>query len=123
MRAALALAAALGLAACAAPPPPTPADPRLIVTPPVAAAIGVSEPTVSTLPDGRLRVVVNLRNGASADFPLRVQTDWLDGSGRPLSTLASRPQFRSVARGTVTTVDADAPNARARDFRMTLDVE
>jgi len=120
-----ALLGGLALSACAAPPPPpaTSADPRVIVTPPVQAALGVSLPSVTTLPDGRLRVVVNLQNPSPADFPLRIQTDWLDATGRPLSTVAARPQFRSVPRSTVTTIDADAPSTRARDFRMTLDIE
>lgn len=115
-----ALALVLGLAACAAPPPP-PSDPRLIVTP-AASSLSFSAPSVSTGPDGRLRVNVNVVNPNSGDFPLRIQTDWLDETGRPISTIQSRPIFRSIARQTVTTIDADAPNPRARDFRMTFDV-
>jgi uncharacterized protein YcfL len=113
-----------GLAACEAPAAlPRPGDPRVILTPVVAQNLAVSEPSVSTLPDGRMRVVVNIQNPAPSDFPLRMQTDWLDSGGRPLPSVANRPVFRSIARSTVTTIDADAPNARARDFRMTLDIE
>lgn len=117
------LLGALGLAACTAPPPSAPTDARVIATPVVRSNLGVSLPSVTALPDGRLRVVVNLENPAPNDFPLRVQTDWFDAAGRPISTVASRPQTRSAARSTVTTIDADAPSARARDFRMTLDLE
>jgi hypothetical protein len=113
------LAFALGLAACAAPPPPS--DPRLIITP-AASSLSFSPPSVNSGPDGRLRVNVNVVNPHGADFPLRIQTDWLDETGRPISTLQSRPVFRSLARQTVTTIDADAPNPRARDFRMTFDI-
>ena len=108
------------LAACETPPPQR-MDPRLILTPGVAG-LGISEPSVATGPDGRMRVTVNIFN-PGGDFPLRSQTDWLDSSGRPLSTLQSRPAFRSLARATVTTIGSDAPSTAARDFRMTLDVD
>ena len=112
------------LQACAAAPPViAPSDPRIVVTPTVSGNLGVSAPSVSQLPDGRMRVVLNVQNPQPTDFPLRIQTEWLDASGAALSTAAARPQFRSVARNTVTTLDADAPSPRARDFRMTLDVE
>lgn len=114
---------ALGVVACEAPPLPRPADARLILTPPVAQTLAVSEPGVSFQPDGRMRVVVNIVNPTGSDFPLRIQTDWLDGTGRPLPSVASRPTFRSIARATTSTIDADAPGLRARDFRMTLDLE
>lgn len=117
------LAATALLAACATPPPPPPrSDPRLILTPQVAG-LAISEPTLNSGPDGRLRVNVNIVNPNNFDFPLRYQIDWLDETGRPISTLQSRPAFRSLARQTVTTIDADAPNPRARDFRMTLDAD
>lgn len=116
------LPALLLVAACeAAPPPPQRADPRLILTPYVAG-LSVSEPSVATGADGRMRVTVNIFN-PGGDFPLRYQTDWLDSSGRPISTLQSRPAFRSLARATVTAIDSDAPSPAARDFRMTLDVD
>ncbi len=118
----LALPMVLLLAACETPPPPPRADPRLILTPSVAG-LGISEPQLGSGADGRLRVNVNIFNPNNFDFPLRYQTDWLDETGRPLSTLQSRPAFRSLARTTVTTIDADAPSTRARDFRMTLDVD
>lgn len=108
------------LAACEAPPVPR-GDPRLILTPNVAG-LSISEPSVATGADGRMRVTVNIFN-PGGDFPLRYQTDWLDNSGRPLRTLQSRPAFRSLARATVTTIDSDAPSDAARDFRMTLDVD
>ncbi|MCR0980963.1 putative periplasmic lipoprotein [Roseomonas populi] len=119
------LLAGLALASCAPEPPPPapPTDPRLIVSPVLLQGLAFSGPGVTTLPDGRLRVVVNIRNPGPADIPLRVQTDWLDATGRPISTVAARPQFRSAARFTVTTVDADAPTSRTRDFRMTIDLE
>ncbi|MBY0334996.1 MAG: hypothetical protein K2X11_00155 [Acetobacteraceae bacterium] len=110
------------LAACETPPPPRPADPRLILTPPVMG-LGVGLPRVAPGPDGRLRLNLDIANPAGADFPLRYQVDWLDETGRPLSTIQSRPIFRSLARGTITTIEADAPSTRARDFRMTLDVD
>lgn len=116
------LAALVLLAACAAPPPPPPGDPRLIVTP-AAASLGYAPPVVTSGPDGRLRVNVDVANPHDFDFPLRVQTDWLDNTGRPIPTIQSRPAFRSLARGTVTTIDADAPNPRAQNFRMTFDTE
>jgi len=118
----LALPLMLLLAACETPPPPVRGDPRLILTPSVAG-LGISEPQLNAGADGRLRVNVNIFNPNNFDFPLRYQTDWLDETGRPLSTLQSRPAFRSLARTTVTTIDADAPSTRARDFRMTLDVD
>ncbi len=111
------------LAACAEAQQPPAVDPRLVVTPVVAANLLLSSPAVSRLADGRLHVVVTLQNPQPADFPLRVQTDWLDATGAALSTAASRPQFRLLPRGTDTTLDADAPNTRAQDFRMTLDAE
>jgi uncharacterized protein YcfL len=115
------LPALLLLAACETPPPPQRADPRLILTPSVGG-LSISEPSVATGADGRMRVTVNIFN-PGGDFPLRYQTDWLDSSGRPISTLQSRPAFRSLARATVTTIDSDAPSPAARDFRMTLDVD
>jgi uncharacterized protein YcfL len=120
------LLAGLTLAACAPTPPPplaAPADPRLILTPAVQASLTASSPLVTVLRDGRLQVVVNLQNPAPMDFPLRVQIDWLDATGRPIDSVTARPQFRSVARSTVTSIDADAPSTQARDFRMTLDLE
>ncbi|WP_191082979.1 putative periplasmic lipoprotein [Roseococcus microcysteis] len=117
------LAALLLMGACAAPPPPPPpGDPRLIITP-AASSLRYGLPVVARGADGRLRVNVDVVNPHEADFPLRVQTDWLDGTGRPIPTLLSRPAFRSLARGTVTTIDADAPHPRAEDFRMTFDTE
>jgi uncharacterized protein YcfL len=115
------LPALLLLAACESAPPPQRVDPRLILTPNVAG-LSISEPSVATGADGRMRVTVNIFN-PGGDFPLRYQTDWLDSSGRPLRTLQSRPAFRSLARATVTTIDSDAPSTAARDFRMTLDVD
>lgn len=115
------LALGFGLVACAAPPPPPPGDPRLIITP-AAQSLSFSPPVVNAGPDGRLRVNVNVVNPHGGDFPLRIQTDWLDETGRPLPTLQSRPVFRSLARQTVTTIEADAPSPRARDFRMTFDI-
>jgi len=109
------------LSACETPPPPR-ADPRLILTPAVAS-LSVGEPVVNAGPDGRLRVNVDIFNGNGFDFPLRYQTDWLDETGRPITTLQSRPAFRSLARATITTIDADAPAPRARNFRMTLDAD
>jgi len=118
------LAGAAMLQACtAALPVVPPSDPRVVVTPTVLGSLGVSAPSVSRLADGRMRVVLNVQNPQATDFPLRIQTEWLDASGAALSTAAALPQFRSVARGTVTTLDADAPSLRAQDFRMTLDVE
>jgi len=70
-----------------------------------------------------MRVALNVQNPQATDFPLRFQTEWLDASGAALSTAAARAQSRAVARGTVTTLDADAPSLRAQDFRMTLDIE
>ncbi len=112
--------ALLLVAACQAPVPQR-GDPRLILTPNVQG-LSISEPSVATGPDGRMRVTVNIFN-PGGDFPLRYQTDWLDSSGRPMSSLQSRPAFRSLARATVTSIDADAPSPAARDFRMTLDVD
>jgi hypothetical protein len=111
------------LSACQPPPPPMPrADARLILTPAVAG-LGFSEPRVTTDPDGRMRVAVDVSNPSGIDYPMRIQTDWLNEVGRPIATVQSRPAFRSIARHTVTTIEADAPNTRARDFRMTLDLE
>lgn len=119
----LVLGAALLLGACQPPPPPPPrGDPRIILTPAVAGLI-VGEPRITTDPDGRMRVALEISNPFATDYPMRIQTDWFNEAGRPMSTVQSRPAFRSIARHTVTTIEADAPSNRARDFRMTLDVE
>ncbi len=110
------------LAACAAPSQPPQIDPRLVVTP-AAASLGYGTPVVTRGPDGRMRVNVDVANPHGFDFPLRHQTDWLDETGRPLPTILSRPAFRSLPRGAVTTIDADAPNPRAQNFRMTFDTD
>ncbi len=115
----------LALAACGEAPAPTPppGDPRLIITQPVASSLRWTQPSVSRLSDGRIRVVVTMENPQPADFPLRYQTDWLDGSGAAINSVAARPQFRLLPPGTLTTIDVDAPNTRAVDFRMTFDAE
>lgn len=115
---------ALGVAACAAPPvpPPQATDPRLILTPHVAS-LGVSVPTVGRSRDGRMQVTVNVANGTPADFPLRIQTDWLSDQRRPVQSAQSRPQQVLVPRFGASTIVADAPNARAADFRMQLDMD
>jgi uncharacterized protein YcfL len=121
----IAAIACLGLlAACAAPPPPSaaPSDPRVILTPNVAA-LGFSLPNVTNSRDGRLQVTINVANGNAADFPLRIQTDWLNASGRPIQSLQSRPQQLLVPRFGTAIITADAPNDRARDFRMQIDID
>ena len=45
------------------------------------------------------------------------------GSGAAINSVAARPQFRLLPPGTLTTIDVDAPNTRAVDFRMTFDAE
>ena len=120
----LGFAALAALAGCQPPAPLAVVriDPRIILTPAVAE-LNVAEPRISTGPDGRLRVGLEVGNPTGVDYPLRLQTDWLDASGRPLNTLQSRPVFRSLARHSVTTLSADAPGPQARDFRITLDLE
>jgi uncharacterized protein YcfL len=114
-------AAALGLAACGPEPIPVPRDARLIVTP-EANVVVVSEPAVSTANDGRMRVLVEVTNPLAGDVPLRVQTDWLAASGRPIQSMQSRAVTVLVPRYGRSTIIADAPNIQARDFRMQIDI-
>lgn len=117
----LALIAGLLLAACVTPPPPS-YDPRVILTPAVAP-LGFSPPAVTTSRDGRLQVTINVANNLAGDFPLRIQTDWLSESGRPIQSLQSRPQQLLVPRNGAAVITGDAPNNRVRDFRMQIDLD
>lgn len=113
--------AALLLAACVTPAPVS-SDPRVILTPNVAA-LGFSAPGVTTSRDGRLQVTINVANNTAGDFPLRIQTDWLSESGRPVQSLQSRPQQLLVPRFGTAVITGDAPNTRVRDFRMQIDLD
>lgn len=122
MRRFLLLAGLAGLASCAQAPVAVYSDPRVILTPPVAP-LGFSPPSVTGSRDGRMQVTINVSNPLGQDFPLRIQTDWLSESGRPINSLQSRPMQLLVPRSGAAIITADAPNDRARDFRMQIDLD
>lgn len=95
-------------------------DKRIIRDPETSRGVAVLNVIEGTTPDGMMRVGVEVQNKRRSSFRFNYRFDWFDQQGFPVNTPTATMVSQQIEGGQVLILHSVAPNANARDFRLSL---
>jgi len=95
-------------------------DKRIIRDSSTARSVHVLNVIEGTTPDGSMRIGVEVQNTRSKSFRFNYRFDWFDAQGFPVNTPATTMISQQLEGGQILVLSAVAPNAGARDFRLSI---
>jgi uncharacterized protein YcfL len=96
-------------------------DPRIVIVG-GSQSISISKVLVFENEAGFVRLAVQLANDGQSNATGFYSVEWLDAQSAPVQSILSGSRQITIGAKNTSTIDLIAPNIRAKDFRMRIEL-